>query len=125
MWVAVGSKDYSHLSSEMAGRDVLHLTGLGSGKWRGPCDGLDISVELWLHVKLTRVWREFRSGSEQGWGARTEQREDPSLLGWVWGSVHRAAEDASWCCGTALGAGHPVSSFLVSSTPLNTDPGKH
>ena len=43
------------------------------GKWRGPCDGLDISTELWLHVKLTRVWREFRSGSEQGWGARTEQ----------------------------------------------------
>ena len=103
---------------EMAGREVLQLIGLGSGKWRGPCDGLDTSAELWLHIKLTRVWWEFRSGSLRRGGEIAQSSEDPPPLGW-------ASEDASWCRGTALGAGHPVSSFPVSSIPLSTNPGKH
>ena len=83
LWVALGNRDYSHLSSEMAGRDAQHLTGLGSGKWRGPCDGLDISAELRLHVKLTNVWREFRSGglSRGGEIAQSSERTHPPLDG--------------------------------------------
>lgn len=61
------------LPLEMAGREALHLQVWVLASGGVLCDGLDISAELGLRVKLTWMWREVRRGCPSGGGSTERQ----------------------------------------------------